>query len=148
MEGGSPIKGISPGISLLKHSASLISISAFLAVIIGLTYILNLYGLTNDASPTSAFWGWMAVVYGAIAILTMKPIERYIRLRKIVLSIDLLSLVLLQLPPVFLWFLFSGKVVSDSHEGPVGHWIWSVPHIILALVAAYSLYHLFLRETT
>lgn len=114
----------------------------------GLTYILNLYGLTSDATPATVFWGKIAILTGIIALLAVKGLKINFRLRKFILSIDLVVIVLLQLPPVFLWFLFNGTTVSDGPGGPPGHWFWSVPHIIIAFAATYSLYHLLFRDST
>jgi len=117
-------------------------------VIMGLIYIFNPYNLTSDAAPTTAFWGKIAVLAGIIALLAVKGLKRNLRLRKLILSIDLMAIILLQLPPVFLWFVFNGTIVSDGPGGPHGRWFWSIPHIIVTGAVAYSLYHLFFRDPT
>ncbi|MDT3699328.1 MAG: hypothetical protein RO469_07850 [Thermincola sp.] len=94
------------------------------------------------------FWGKIAVLTGIIALLVVSKFKGNPRLRNFILIIDLLAIFLLQLPPLFLWLLFNGTTIGDGPEGPLGHWLWSAPHIFVAWAATYSLYHLLFRETT
>lgn len=119
-----------------------------MTITVGLVYIRNLYGLTFDATPTIMLWGKIAILTGIIALLVVSKFKGNPRLRKLILLIDLLAIVLLQLPPLFLWLLFNGTTVSDGPGGPPGYWFWSAPHILVAWTATYSLYRLLFRETT
>jgi len=62
------------------------------------------------------------------------------RLWRLLVSMTLGVTILLQLPPAVLWFVFNGEIIGDSpFEGPLGHWLWSVPHILLVIVSAYAI---------
>lgn len=114
-----------------------------LSTVLGLIYILNLPRLTSDATSTTVFWGWLAMIVGIIA-MALAPGKRAKGLKKIFLCINLGIMILLQFPPMLLWFVFNGEVISDGPVGPVGHWFWAVPHIVLTVVAVYSLFYSFL----
>lgn len=46
----------------------LLMFCGILATMTGLIYILNLPGLTSDATPTTVPWGWMAIFLGIITL--------------------------------------------------------------------------------
>lgn len=118
--------------------------SGLLAIILGLFYVLNLHNFTSDAAPSTFAWGRLLIILGLIAILgNGLHRQRYPRLYKALIYTDLAVISLMQALPVCLWLIFNGEVVGEYNSGgPVGNWIWSLPHLILAVVAGYSIYYL------
>lgn len=108
-----------------------------LSMAVGLTYVLNLPRLTADATSATLPWGYVTLTLGIIVLLWTRlggHLSR--RLWRLLVLITLGITLLLQLPPALLWFQFSGEIIGDHpFGGPVGHWLWSVPHILLALAA-------------
>ena len=55
----------------------------------------------------------------------------------------LATIFLMQIPPIFSWWTFNGSVLTENAEPAVefkANWGYSIPHIILLLVALLSLY--------
>lgn len=67
-----------------------------------------------------------------------------VRLAKVALASGYIILVLLQVPPVVLWFTFHGSNICDGTPPStfVAHWGYSVPHLVLlgaSLMVVYDL---------
>ncbi|MEW6173728.1 MAG: hypothetical protein AB1510_11815 [Bacillota bacterium] len=128
-------------------SSGTLMFSGVLSMAVGLIYILNLPGLTGDATPTTVPWGYFAVSLGIVVLLwIVLGVNLNQKLCKLFVSINLGVVALLQLPAILAWLLFHGRVISDGPVGPVGHWLWSVPHIFLGVVSMYSIFILLCKE--
>lgn len=107
-----------------------------LSVTMGLIYGLNLPRFV-DAAWATVPWGITLVLLGII-VLYLRMTGHKTSLCLLYVSLGLITL--LQIPPVVLWFVFDGQGVGEYGATPVGHWAWSTPHIILALLALYLSY--------
>jgi len=112
------------------------------ALATGLVYLVNLPALTSDATNATVPWGWLALLGGMLVLVLVVSSQkgRGTGWAAVGLLISLGFMFLLQLPPIGLWFLFHGQVISDGPVGPVGHWAWSLPHIVVAAASAAALY--------
>ena len=122
-----------------KQQGDLGQVTLFL---IGLSITLGLvYGLNTprfaDAAWATVPWGITMVVLGCI-VLYIRMTSKRTSLRLLYIGIGLIFA--LQSPPIALWFVFDGQGVGEYGSTPVGHWAWSTPHIILALLALYLSY--------
>ena len=103
-----------------------------LSLILGWVYWANLPNLTGDATPATGLWSRWALGFGLlVAVAGMAAHHLPGRIRW-VLVVTLGFLALLQVPPVLLWFLFHGQVISDGPTGPMGNALWAVPHLAVA----------------
>ncbi|MBO8167618.1 MAG: hypothetical protein H0Z35_00375 [Thermoanaerobacteraceae bacterium] len=136
--------------SMYKCLNNLVFFLGVLSTAVGLVYIFNLPKLTGDATWATVPWGWLALFIGVITLWVTIGEKRKQGFWRIILSVDLGVMVLLQIPPVLLWFIFNEQVIGEptTPSAPMGHWLWSVPHIALAIVSFYSLYLLFFNKTT
>ena len=68
---------------------------------------------------------------------------RNTKLQRVIISSMLATIFLMQIPPIFSWWTFNGSVLTENAEPAVefkANWGYSIPHIILLLVALLSLY--------
>ena len=107
-----------------------------LSITMGLIYGLNLPRFA-DAAWATVPWG-IALVFLGIIVLYLRMTGHNTSLCLFYVILGLITL--LQVPPVVLWFVFNGQGVGEYGATPVGHWAWSTPHIILALLALYLSY--------
>ena len=109
-----------------------------LAIAMGLLYIFNLPQMVSDAIAATRTWGWTVELTGILVIIFAVSKNTVQRSTYPLLAI----IVLLQFPPIFLWIAFNGTIVGDgsSSSAPIGHWLWAVPHVLLAIVSTYSIY--------
>lgn len=130
-----------------KPAHCLIVSCGVLAIVTGLVYIANLPGLTSDATGTTIRWGWLVLLGGMLALWLAVSSNQGRRSRGVVVGLLMCLgfIFLLQLPPIVAWFAFHGQVISGGPVGPMGHWAWSLPHIVLAAASADALYLLFFR---
>ncbi|KKM09421.1 hypothetical protein SY88_18895 [Clostridiales bacterium PH28_bin88] len=133
---------------LFQHLTGLCVLAGVLAIIMGLVYITNLPGLTSDATGSTLLWGWLVLLNGMFALWLALRGNQGHGSNKAGIRIRLGLMFLMQLPPILLWFLYHGQVISDGPVGPVGNWLWSLPHITLAVASAYAIYQLFSTSTT
>lgn len=110
------------------------------AIALGLLYIYRAFGPT-EAEVVS--WGRVSL-YAGIALATLSLVAgcKPIRILKLVLGLVCLFLIVLQLPPIILWFAFHGSGISDRPPPSpfVAHWGYAVPHITVATISAFTLY--------
>ncbi|MBE3582022.1 MAG: hypothetical protein IMW96_10405 [Thermoanaerobacteraceae bacterium] len=130
-----------------KPAHCLIVSCGVLAIVTGLVYIANLPGLTSDATGTRYDGAGGASRRGMLALwLAVSSNQgRRSREERVGLLMCLGFIFLLQLPPIVAWFAFHGQVINDGPVGPMGHWAWSLPHIVVAAASAGALYLLFFR---
>ena len=124
-----------------KRLKNVIVFSGVLAIVLGLAYILDFHGMTSDGKESTVFWGWSSVFFGAISLLPAKNIKQ--GLSRILLSINLGFLILLQILPIFLWIGFHGYPITDppfTGNEMAGHYLWSLPHVVLGVASGFSLY--------
>lgn len=128
--------------------ASLITACAVLSMAVGFMYVFNWPKLTEDATSATLPWGYTALSVGIVTlVLIALRVRLHKRLWRLLVSMTLGVTILLQLPPAVLWFEFNGAIIGDSpFEGPLGHWLWSVPHIFLLIASAYAICLLLARD--
>ncbi|MBE4907781.1 hypothetical protein IMZ08_06895 [Bacillus luteolus] len=116
-----------------------------LAIITGFTYVLGVFGPT-EAEVSD--WGFFAAVLGGIMI--------YFRMNKsttktsnLIKTVFAFLLLLIQIPAVILWFMFSGSGISDGSPASdfVAHWIYAVPHIAIIILGLLVILFMFTRKT-
>ncbi|QOR66501.1 hypothetical protein IM538_22535 [Cytobacillus suaedae] len=116
-----------------------------LAIITGFTYVLGVFGPT-EAEVSD--WGFFAAVLGGIMIYfgMNKPTTKTSNLIKTVFTF---LLMLVQIPAVILWFMFSGSSISDGSPASdfVAHWIYAVPHIAIIILGLLVIVFMFTRKT-
>lgn len=121
----------------LAANINLTTLSGFFAVTLGLFYIVNVPQMTNDAISSTTIWGLVAMSTGIFtAFLTIK------RTGWIFSCILLSFIILLQVPPIALWFIFNGTIVGEpgTPSAPIGHWAWAVPHTFLAVLSIKAIF--------
>jgi hypothetical protein len=106
-------------------------------IALGLAYALHAFG------PTEAqvvLWGWVSIWLGmALAPLTVGIRHSGSRVIKGIAGLGWGFVLLLQLPPILLWFAFHGSGISDGTPPSsfVAHWAYAIPHVgILATSVA------------
>ena len=114
------------------------------AIVLGLPYMYRAFG------PTEAevvLWGKVSLYIGIVLVL-LSLVAGHKRARvviKPILGLGYLILSVLQVPPIFLWFLFHGSGISDGTPPSsfVAHWGYAIPHIILLTICVFILSGLF-----
>ena len=113
------------------------------AIILGFVYIFRAF---RPMEAEVVLWGQVSVGLGiALGILALTVGAKRTKLRRLILGLGYTVLVVLQIPPIILWFAFHGSVPSDwPSPGPfVAHWGYAIPHIILLAISAFTLYCIF-----
>lgn len=113
------------------------------AIILGFVYIFGAFGPIDIAV---VWWGQVSVGLGiALGILTLIGGAKRTRL-PLILGLGYAVLVVLQIPPVILWFACHGSGIE--REGPfVAHWGYAIPHIILLAIGALTVVRVFRNGT-
>lgn len=110
-------------------------IGALGAILLGFPYIFGAFG------PTEAevqIWGVVSVGIGAFLGLLCLAIGRSNKwIAKVVLTLGYIFLALFQVLPIYLWFVFHGRGISDGtpQSAFVAHWGYSILHMALFVVA-------------
>lgn len=123
-------------------------LGGFGAILLGLPYIFHAFG------PTEAqvvIWGWVSLCMGVVLIFLAIGLSRSKNiLAKVALAFGYLTLALLQVPPVVLWFAFHGSGISDGTPPStfVAHWGYSVPHLVLLVASLMVVYHVVWAATS
>lgn len=103
-------------------------------IILGLLYVLRVWGaLENEA----IYWGKVSVISGVILVYTLFIFMKYNRkIIKTILIIELILIMLLQIPPVCLWIAFHGeKIVDWTYKTSfTAHWGYSMLHLAPFLI--------------
>jgi len=116
-------------------------IAGILTIIVGIPYVLGFYGPTETEV---VYWGMLSMIMGGVMLgfaIEIKPL-------KILTKVTALVILLMQIPPIILWFTFYGKGISDGipQSNFVAHWIFSVPHIIVGLLCLYLVIPVFSKQ--
>jgi hypothetical protein len=109
---------------------------------LGLPYIYHAFGPT-EAEVVS--WGQVSLYTGIyLAIVSLALGHQRARPFKLLLALGYFSLALSQLPPIYAWFAFHGRGISDgTPPSPfVAHWVYAIPHIIVLAIGSFILYSL------
>ena len=103
-------------------------------VLLGLPYIFHAFGPTE---AEVAHWGMICTLAGAVLLMLAVGIGRSKqRVAKVGLAAGYTALALLQVPPIFLWFVFHGTGISDGTPPSefVAHWGYALAHLALLMV--------------
>jgi len=124
--------------NLIKLKKIYIIIS-ILSIIVGLMYVKGIYGPTESEV---VLWGFISIIIG---ITTAIIGNRSIFLNCIIYILN----IGMQISPIFLWFTFHGRGISDGTPPSnfIAHWVFSLPHIlILALCSIVIFYSIYKKE--
>jgi hypothetical protein len=113
------------------------------AIILGFVYIFRAFGPT-EAEVT--LWGRTTAVLGVIlAISALVAASRRSKALRVPLGLGYSALVLLQIPPIVLWFAAHGSDITDgTPPSPFrAHWGYAIPHIILLATSALTVFRVF-----
>ena len=88
----------------------------------------------NDVAPNVKIFGITQIVITAVAILFLVANE----IRTSVyfswgFRISFGLVLIIQVAPAVLWFLFNGKIVAETpvDRGITGHWLYGVAHLLI-----------------
>ena len=120
---------------MLKTKALAWSIFLFIIMLIGSSLFYMLYDfMNNDVAPNVKVFGKSQLVITALVILFLavneiKP-KCYFTWG---FCITCGLVLIIQIVPAFLWFLFNGEIVADSpfDNGVTGHWLFGVIHLLI-----------------
>ncbi|WP_078545343.1 hypothetical protein [Litchfieldia alkalitelluris] len=114
----------------MKNKINLEITLGIISVITGAIYLIGVYGPTE---AEIANWGFIATILGGCMIFFGINKGEITNLFKIIL---LGFLLLIQLPAIFLWFMFHGSNISDGTPPTqfIAHWIFATPHIMIVLI--------------
>ncbi len=112
-----------------------IFITGIITIMLGYSYSHELYG-TLEAEVEQ--WGYVAQVLGFIVVGLIFNTKWGIFTR-LVLYLNML----IQIPPIILWFIFHGSSITDWTYSPfIAHWAFSIPHILVFILCLELLRHL------
>ena len=117
-----------------------IALTGLFTIGVGIPYIFGLFGPTEAEVGT---WGNAAIFLGVIILIL--SIFVTIRFFAIVLASVLLIVVLIQIPPTILWFIFHGHGISDGTPPSwfTAHWGFAIPHIFVITAGVWCLLQLY-----
>jgi hypothetical protein len=105
------------------------------SIAVGGLYVFQAFGPTEAEVAT---WGIVAIFWGiALIILATASGQRPHVISKFFVSLGYLGLALFQIFPIFLWFQYSGRGISDGTPPSafVAHWWYAFPHLAVLLVS-------------
>ncbi len=108
-------------------------------ILIGLTYILGMYGPTE---VEVGYWGLLSILLGVLLIgIGQIKDSRLIKMVKIFL---ILLIMVIQILPIVLWFEFHGYGISDGTPPSdfIAHWGYSIPHILILMLCIYNIFQI------
>jgi len=117
------------------------------AIMLGVLYICRVFG---PVEAEVVLWGQVSLYMGIVLIaFSLAAGYKRMRIFTFILGLGYFLVMVLQLPPIVLWFAFHGFGISDGTPPSsfVAHWGYAIPHIILFLLSAFTLYHI-ARGTT
>lgn len=119
-------------------------ILGILSILTGLIYVIGLYGPTEAEVST---WGIFAFILGGMLIFL--GIERSTNTHNLA-KFFVVCLLAIQIPPIILWFTFSGSSISDGTPPSsfVAHWIFATPHLVIVLIGVAVLFFQFKKINT
>lgn len=122
-----------------KEDLHLLRILAIFTILLGLTYVLGLYGTTEREV---GIWGLVTSCVGVALVISHLFLNRFIG--RIIITILLIYLVLSQTIPISMWFAFHGHGISDGTPRAtfIAHWGYSIPHITVFIISIYNLFRL------
>jgi len=104
-------------------------------ILLGYSYVHEWYGVLESEVQ---YWGYFSEALGLLLLTSAwTPLKEI--LTRVILSICLV----IQIPPIILWFIFHGSEITDYtpafSDQFIAHWAFSMPHIILAALCVYLL---------
>jgi len=115
----------------------IIFMTGIVSIMLGYSYSHELYG-TTEAEVEQ--WGYFAQVLGFIMICLIFN-AKWEFFSKLVLYLN----ILIQIPPIILWFIFHGYRITDApptiSDQFIAHWAFSIPHILIFILCLVLLHH-------
>lgn len=108
-----------------RYTSALISI---FSIIVGMTYIIELYGETEAMIGN---WGLRSVSIG-ILLFAITNVE-YNNISRIILIFIIVFILMLQVPPISLWFVF-GVPEFLLTSNVIAHWSFTLPHMMIFIL--------------
>jgi heme/copper-type cytochrome/quinol oxidase subunit 4 len=102
---------------------------SIIAILSGLSYVLQVYGPTEKEVVN---WGYIAIFFAIITLVLALMKKK----NMLATNIFIILLTVIQMPAVFLWFIFSGTSISDGSPQSdfVASWVFAIPHIVIVLL--------------
>lgn len=105
------------------------------SAILGYSYAHEWYGTLESEVE---YWGYFSE-FLSIALL----INIFNSVQGLFMRFILRICLIIQIPPIILWFIFHGSRITDSpptiSDQFVAHWAFSIPHIILLILTLWIL---------
>ncbi len=114
----------------------LITLLSIGAILLGYSYAHEWYGILESEVQ---YWGYLSEALGLILLIRILPRFKGVILTKVILFIGLI----INIPPIILWFIFHGSRITDApptiSDQFIAHWAFSVPHVVLIAMCVYLL---------
>jgi hypothetical protein len=114
----------------------LIALLSIGSILLGYSYAHEWYGMLESEVQ---YWGYLSEALGLILLILILPRFKGVILTKVILFIGLI----INIPPIILWFIFHGYRITDApptiSDQFIAHWTFSVPHVILVAMCVYLL---------
>ena len=115
----------------------IIFMTGIISILLGYSYSHGLYG-TLEAEVRH--WGYFAQFLGFIIVCLIFNTKWGI-FTKLVLYLNML----IQIPPIILWFIFHDYRITDAPptigDQFIAHWAFSIPHILIFILCLVLLHH-------
>ncbi|WP_010174162.1 hypothetical protein [Bacillus coahuilensis] len=101
-----------------------------LCIIVGFLYYWEVFGQTEESVSR---WGLISILSGLVII----PFSFFNnKVAKILTTSIIAVVVVIQIPPIILWFVFHGSGITDGTPPSdfVAHWLYSFPHIMITVI--------------
>jgi hypothetical protein len=118
-----------------------------LSILVGVPYVLGLFG---PSEAEVGYWGLISMVGGVLLAVVPPFVGLFWRpAQRLLWGLGGGLLALLQVPPVLCWWAFHSYGISDGTPPSefVAHWAYSLPHLLVILLAA-GLYHALLNRNS
>lgn len=118
-------------------SAKKFTIIGIMSIIIGSTYLFELYAKLEGEVQV---WGFVTVIFGVFSVILDSTNSTFIRG---FLPLNTFIILSLQPLPIYLWFELHNRRISDTtYLGKfVAHWAFSFSHILILILCAITLFH-------
>jgi hypothetical protein len=114
----------------------LIALLSIGTILLGYSYAHEWYGRLESEVQ---YWGYLSEALGLILLILILPRFKGVILTKVILFMCLI----VNIPPIILWFIFHGSRITDApptiSDQFIAHWAFSVPHVILVAMCVYLL---------
>jgi len=109
---------------------------AALAVLLSMMYLANLPGLTGEGYEAMLNWGRWSLGLGVLTVLGALGLAAGKGWASWPATMLMAIIFMMQLLPLGLWTVLYNQFALESPPvGAAQHWLWAVPHLVLAVLA-------------